>query len=115
MFLHKILSLPSDSVTRNVFIRKLILFVNNTSLVCTGFIPDVCNILLKYNLLSIVNNNLVPDSHLPSKKEWKRTVKIAISERESHDRDQRMSLDLDFTFFGILHPCMHVVPSIVYQ
>ena len=113
MFLHKILSLASNSVTRNIFIRKLILFINNNSLVSTGFIPDICNILCKYNLLSIVNNILVPAPHIPSKNEWKRTVKIAITERESHDWDHRMSLDLDFTLFRILHPC--IAPSIVYQ
>jgi len=102
MFLHKILSLASNSVTRNIFIRKLILFINNNSLVSTGFIPDICNILCKYNFLSIVNNILVPGPHIPSKNEWKRTVKIAITERESLDWDHRMSLDLNFTFFRIL-------------
>jgi len=113
MFLHKILSLASNSVTKNIFIRKLILFINNNTLVSMGFISDICNILFKYNLLSIVNNILVPDPNIPSKNEWKKTVKIAISERESHDWDQRMSLDRDFTFFRILHPC--IAPWIVYQ
>jgi len=71
MFLHKIISLASNSVTRNIFMRKLILFINNNSLVSMGFIPDICNILCKYNLLSIVNNILVPDPHIPSKMKGK--------------------------------------------
>jgi len=59
MFLYQILLLASNSVTRNICIRKLV-FINNISLVSTGFIPDICNILFKYNLLSLVNNIMVP-------------------------------------------------------
>ena len=49
--------------------RTLILFINNTSLVSTGLMSDICMLSFKYNLMSIVNNSLFPDPHLPSKKE----------------------------------------------
>jgi len=47
MFLHKLMSLQSGSVSRGIFIRKLILFVNDRSRITLGFIPDVCQILFK--------------------------------------------------------------------
>ena len=47
MFLHKLMSLPSGSVSRDIFIKKLILFVNNQSCVTLGFIPVICKMLFK--------------------------------------------------------------------
>ena len=54
MFLHKLMSVPSGSVSRDIFIRKLILFVNDRSRITLGFIPDDCQIWFKYELHDIV-------------------------------------------------------------
>jgi len=49
MFIHKIISLPAGSVSRSIFIRKLVLYINDKTHVTSGFIPDICHILLKYD------------------------------------------------------------------
>jgi len=114
-FLHKIITLPAGSVSRNIFIRKLILFINDQSLVSLGYIPDICQLLLKYNLQGITNNLLLPEPCIPSKRQWKTLVKNAIDNNESGLWNQRMSTDSDFTFFCILHPCTCIAPSIIYR
>ena len=112
MFLHKLMSLPSGSVSRDIFIKKLILFVNDQSCVTLGFIPDICKMLFKYDLHDIVNNLLSPLHVIPSKYEWKSRVKSSILRCETDLWDQRMAASNDFIFFRILHPTIE--PSIVY-
>ena len=91
-----ILKQSTESVTRNICIDTVIFCLSTiviyNSLVSSGCISGVRNILFKYNF-SIVNNILNSDSHLPSKGEWKKAVSIPISKRRSHDLDQGMSLD----------------------
>jgi len=47
MFLHKILSLPDDTITHKLFINKFILYKSDNKLVQMGFIPDICSLLRK--------------------------------------------------------------------
>jgi len=58
MFLHKLISLPAGSVSRELFIRKHVLFMNKKTFVTLGFVCDICLLLLKYNLHAIINNLL---------------------------------------------------------
>jgi len=113
MVLHKILSLPAELVSRNIFIRKLVLYINDMTHVTSGFIPDICHILLKYNLHSIINNFLAPECYVPSKYVWKSVVKRSIISRETQLWDYRTSVDTDFVFFRILHPC--ITTCIIYK
>jgi len=107
------MSLPSGSVSRDIFIRKLILFVNERSSITLGFIPDVCQILFKYELHDIVNNLLSPQHSIPSKLEWKSRVNSGIFRKETYLWDQRMAADSDLTFVRILQPAIE--PAIVYK
>ena len=75
MFLHKLLSLTSGSVTRDIFTKKLIMFLNDKNIVTLGFNPDICQLLFKYRLHYIMNTLLLPSHCLCSKGEWKATVK----------------------------------------
>jgi len=104
LFLHKLMSLPSGSVSRDIFIKKLILFINDQSCATLGFIPDICKMLFKYDLHDIVNNLLSPLHVIPSKYEWKSRVKSSILRCETELWDQRMAASIDFIFFRILHP-----------
>jgi len=81
MFLHKIISFPAGSVSRNIFIQKLVLYINDKTHVTSGCIPDIRHILLKYNLHSIINNFLAPECYVPSKYVWKSVVKRSIISR----------------------------------
>jgi len=112
MFLHKILFLPSGSVTTDIFTRKLIMFLNDKSLVTIGFIPYICQLLSKYRLHDIINNMLLSSPRLCSKGECKATVKRTVRTREYELWDQRLSSPLDFTFYRILQPCIN--PAVVY-
>jgi len=115
MFLHKIISLNylSGSVSRNIFIRKPVLYINDKTHVTSGFIPDICHMMLKYNLHSIINNFLAPECYVPSTYVWKSVVKRSITSREIQLWDYRTSVDTDFVFFRILHPC--IKSSIIYK
>lgn len=113
MFLHKILTLPSRCITKDIFLRKYFLYVSCKSLVTHGFIPDVCNILQKYSLTTIVNTYISEACELPRKHVWKSIVNNAIYLKESDLWNQRMSGDTDFIFFRVLHPVIQ--PCIVYS
>jgi len=106
MFLHKSISLPAGPVSRNKFIRKPVLFINDKTHVTSGFIPDICLTMLKYNLHSIINNFLAPECYVPSTYVWKSVVKRSITSRETQLWDYRTSVDTDFVFFRILYPCI---------
>ena len=83
MFLHKIMSLPKDNISSQIFFRRLFLFIKSENLVVSGFISDirVCRVLCRYNLQTILNtfNN---DSRFIGKYVWRNTVCKAISDRE---------------------------------
>ena len=55
MFLHKIMSLPKDNISSKIFFRRLFLFTTDENLVASGFIPDICRLLCRYNLQTILN------------------------------------------------------------
>jgi len=112
MFLHKLLSLPSGSVTRDIFTRKLIMFLNDKSLV-TLIYSWFCQPLYKYCLHYILNNMVLPSHCLCSKSEWKATVKRTNRASEYELWDQRLLPDTDFTFYHILQPC--ISPSVGYN
>ena len=69
MFLHKIIYLPAGSVSRQLFNRKLILYLNNRTSVTFGFVFDICQVLSKYNLQFIINILMLPVTCVPTKRE----------------------------------------------
>jgi len=99
--LERQMSLPSGSVSRDIFIRKLILFVDKRSRITLGFLPAVCHNLFKYKLHDIVNNHVWPKHNNPSKFERKSRVKNAILRKETYLWDQGIAADSDFTFFSL--------------
>jgi len=92
---------------------KLLLFINDRTSVTLGFVCDICQILLEYNLHAIINNLLSSSLHVPTKREWKTLVKRALSLSETALWNQRLAIDSDFTFFRTLH--LAITPFIVYQ
>ena len=113
MFLHKILSLPPDCLTKQLFLRKYYMFLANQRSVSYGFIPDICGILRKYNLATIVNSFVRDAYTLPTKFTWKSIVNNAVIISEISQWNNRMAVDNDFLFFRILHPVIQ--PCILYN
>jgi len=48
VFLYKILNMPAKSITKEIFIRKYIMYVLNRGSVSIGFIPDMCDLVDMY-------------------------------------------------------------------
>ena len=65
LFLHKIISLPSDSICQMIFLRKLYLYLSGST-ITMGFIPDICHLLCEYNLQYILSGSW-DIARLPSK------------------------------------------------
>lgn len=82
MFLHKLLSLPHACISNAIFCRKYLLYISNGQYVRTGFIPDICRLLNKYNLQFIVNDYF-SSKNIPSKYEWKRIVHESVASKEN--------------------------------
>ena len=99
MFLHKILSLNTDTICQKLFIRKYILFISNRNSLNYGYIPDICNILEKYDLQAMINDYFKDVKLLPTKLAWKQTVNKSIYLKESQLLRERINSDSDFTFF----------------
>ena len=74
MFLHKLLSLNSNTICQKLFLRKYILYTSNRNSIRYGYIPDICELLNKYELHPMMNNFLKDVTSLPTKLDWKRTV-----------------------------------------
>ena len=54
LFLHKRLSLPSDSFSQQIFLRKLKLYLTNIPMITRGFVADSCQLLCVYDLQHIL-------------------------------------------------------------
>jgi hypothetical protein len=113
LFLHKILSLPSGCLTKELFLRKYFMYLLDRTSVKLGFIPDICTIIEKYKLHFILNNFVHNSGMLPPKIVWKNIVNNVIKIKETELWEYRISCDDDFTFFQILQP--FIKPAVVYQ
>ena len=112
VFLLKILSLPANSITKEIFLRKYYLFATCKSSVALGFIPDVCNLLVKYRLTDVINQFIHDPSKLPHKHVWKNIVTNSIPLYEAAQWNNRVSNDGDFVFFKALQTSMYNIPSV---
>jgi len=113
IFLHKILSFDSANVSRNIFIRRYYAYVSGNSHVRYGFVPDICNILINYQLQDFVNQCLTNPNSIPNKTSWKTKVKRNVYSKAEGEWQRRVQRSNDFECFKILHPV--VKPAIVYD
>lgn len=111
MFLYKLLSLPTDSISQLIFLRKLFLYMSDNDLVTRGFIPEICKILYDYNLHFILKS-CSDASLLPSKYTWKHLVRTAVLSKQTELWRSRLEADDDFMRFRKLHTS--ISPAIVW-
>ena len=100
MFIYKILSLQSHTVTKNIFLRRYFSYITLPNNGVKGFVPDICRLLIKYNLEGLLNN-YISSQRLPSKYEWKKTVKMKVNQIEQTLWRNRIN-DSDFSRFKVL-------------
>ena len=89
------------------------MFLANQRSVSYGFIPDICGILRKYNLATIINSFVRDAYTLPTKFTWKSIVNNAVIISETSQWNNRMAVHNDFLFFRMLHPVIQ--PCILYN
>ena len=102
MFLHKLTTHPSNSVSQMIFFRKLFLYSSGTLNFKSGLLPDICRILCLYNLEFILDKSsyirLIPSSFT-----WKRIVKTAVLGNSSQLWLIRLNEDDSFERYRKLH------------
>ena len=112
MFLHKFITLPSNSVSQLIFLRKLFLYLSGTFNFKRGFISDICRFLCLYNLEFILDNcsniRLIRSTFT-----WERIVKTAVLGKSSQLWLTRLIEDDSFERFRKLH--MSISPAVVWR
>ena len=78
-----------------------------------GFIPDICDLVDKYNLHFVLNDFFAYNDRLPSKPTWKNTLNNVIHQKETNIWEQRLSPDSEVCLFQTIHPC--IKPAVVYK
>ena len=103
MFLYKILNLPATTTCKQIFIRRYLCFITNEhGDRMKGFVPDACNLLIKYDLVHLLNNYM-SNQKLPAKHEWKSIVYKAINRQHTTHWRQRIEQTASFSLFKQLH------------
>lgn len=67
-----------------------------------GFIPEILQILSKYNLSDYLTN-YTKYTNFPEKPNWKRIVVDAVNQKHDNDWQARINLDNDFNRFREIH------------
>lgn len=104
MFLHKLLTLDAGSLSRNILIRRYLMYVSKERVEMYGFIPDMCKILCKYRLHTFINDALVNPASIPSKAQWKAKVNALVTSAANEQWTNRVVTDDDFCIFRAIHP-----------
>ena len=65
MFLFKILNLDNSSICKKIFLRKLFHYLYSSQKSKRGFIPDICGLLIRYNLNFLLNMYVNDKGYLP--------------------------------------------------
>ena len=78
------------------------MYLDGSNLPQSGFLPDIMEILQKYNLSDHLHRS-IETLNVPSKLQWKNTVNKAVYGRETLMWRNRISNDPDFTRFRYLH------------
>ena len=101
----KLLNGHTDQIAKSVFITRMCMYLTNSYCFSTqrGFIPDLFQILEKYDLLNIVKDHIFNSITFPNKHTWKTCVKRSIIHKEDINFKHRIDTDPDFSTFKRLH------------
>ena len=104
--------MPSEILARKIFDLRLNLFMLREQIHQTGFIPDIWQILRRYQLDEYVTT-YITSSKFPSKHQWKTLISRKITQRYEGEWSQRVQNDSDFNRFKLLHPRLEM--SVVWK
>ena len=112
-FLERLIRLPENSASKQIFIRRLFAYLNNiTDRAPLGFMPDIVTLLARYDLSSYLEK-YIADYSFPATAIWKRTVKFALFQHQVKSFQLAMESDTDFIRFKKIHD--FIKPSILWQ
>ena len=89
-FLGQLCRLPSQYISKQIFLHRLIRYLNCQERQDFAFVPDVCDILEKTDLMHIIYT-FVKTAKFPSKSTWKRIIKSKLFNKDYQNRMNRMS------------------------
>ena len=106
-FLQKLCSLGVDCLTNQIFLTRLFSYFNDCHRKQFGFIPDIINILYKYELHGYLIDFLL-DGHFPLKQSWKNIVINCVQSVQTNEWTNRVSSDSDFARFRLIHDSIKI-------
>jgi len=102
LFLQKLISMPNNVLSKQIFNRRLLLYDIDPTQVNHGFIPDIHNIIRKYHLEDFVDS--YKNSGLfPNKYHWKNITRDAILHKQQTTWQNSVKNDSDFKRFKEIH------------
>lgn len=102
-FLERLIRMPENSASKQIFIRRLFTYLNNiTDRTPLGFIPDIVNVLARYNLSDYLEK-YITYYIFPATAIWKRTVKKILFQHQVESFQHAMAVDTDFIRFKKIH------------
>ena len=111
-FLQKLCVMPTSILSRQIFNLRLHLYALKGFKNQLGFIPDICAILLKYNLFHYLRSYLV-NGTFPSKYTWKGIVNNAINSTHLQHWKDRVHTDIELSRFRSIHDS--IAPSLLWK
>lgn len=102
VFFGKLCKLDTNSLSKNIFLFRLYDLLQGDIKQFSGFLKDIYEILIKYNLLQYLRS-FVEVGQFPGKKDWKYIVKQSIHHQHTEEWRNRMEADPDFRIFKIFH------------
>lgn len=101
-FMGRLINMPSNYLPKEVFMSRLLLYRLKCTKTNYGFVPDIMNILGKYELLDYIET-LILTSEFPCQKRWKVIVKNRVYDFEETALRHRMDSDDEFRYFKHIH------------
>ena len=109
MFLGRMARLPDDTLAKRMLKARALQFIvlkstKSTSVTQRGYIPDIVQVLNKYNLESYWEKLITSDfEDFPAQHIWKRLVKKTVKDYEQGAWERRINADSDFDLFHKIH------------
>ena len=111
IFFGQLCNLPPDYRVKEVFVYRLMHYLNNPSSV-TGFFPDLQRILGKYQL-DFHMFEFIKDGIFPSKHSWKRLVIRSITHVETQKLHHSIVNETFLNGFGKIHNTLN--PCVIWE
>lgn len=102
LFLHRLLISPPSSVQKMLFINRLYSYFYKAVEKPLGFIPDVVEVLKKYDLCFILQDYLENGS-VPTAKEWKKVIITKISNSQTAVWKDGIQEKKELDHYGSIH------------